>query len=174
MSIPESVETFIDQSPISLVARTTGPMSLTEIKTFYEKDISPKVKNKRFGRICLGALMFAQDYIWEGHEIVQDYPDLEASWWHAYMHRMEGDYGNSAYWYRRVGTPSEYTSFFDEVKELELDSVVSQIQDASSWDPYEFNGLISKFENSNTDSLRAVHEREFKFLFSQSYRKAVN
>ena len=174
MNIPQSISQFINQSPVSIVAAEGGPLSLSEIQKFYDDELVPLVKNKRYGRICLAALMFAQDYIWEGHEIVQDYPELEASWWHAFMHRMEGDYGNSAYWYRRVGEPAEYVGFFEAVKKLELDSGISSIQDASSWDPFVFNGLIDRYRNTSEESLKKVHELEFNFLFGLCLNKAVS
>ena len=174
MNLPESIEKFIDESPVSLVASQGGPMPLAEIEKFYEKEIASKAVNKKFARLCLAGLMFAQDYIWEGHEIVQDYPELEASWWHAYMHRMEGDYGNSAYWYRRVGDSETVSGFFSLVQDLDLDDRVSSIQKRRSWDPCEFNGFISKYKQSHEESLRKVHRLEFKFLFSICLKKALN
>ena len=42
---------------------------------------------------------------WEAaHQIVQAYEDdTTASWIHAVLHKIEGDLGNSRYWYRRAG-----------------------------------------------------------------------
>jgi hypothetical protein len=41
---------------------------------------------------------------WDGaHAIVQDDPSPDAAWVHAHLHRVEGDLGNTAYWYRRAG-----------------------------------------------------------------------
>ena len=38
------------------------------------------------------------------HEIVQQYDtDTTAAWIHAVLHKIEGDDGNSRYWYRRAG-----------------------------------------------------------------------
>jgi len=38
------------------------------------------------------------------HEIVQQYEsDATASWIHAVIHKLEGDLGNSRYWYRHAG-----------------------------------------------------------------------
>lgn len=38
------------------------------------------------------------------HAIVQDYEaDRTAAWIHAVLHKIEGDSGNSGYWYRRAG-----------------------------------------------------------------------
>jgi hypothetical protein len=37
------------------------------------------------------------------HEIVQAEGGAEAAWVHAWLHRIEGDAANAAYWYRRAG-----------------------------------------------------------------------
>ena len=38
------------------------------------------------------------------HELVQQYDgDATAAWIHAVLHKMEGDLGNSRYWYSRAG-----------------------------------------------------------------------
>ncbi len=50
----------------------------------------------------------------EAHRIVQDINSAEAAWIHAYLHRVEGDLGNAAYWYRRAGRPECRTSLKDE------------------------------------------------------------
>jgi hypothetical protein len=42
---------------------------------------------------------------WEAaHSVVQEYEgDATAAWIHAVLHKMEGDLGNSRYWYRIAG-----------------------------------------------------------------------
>ena len=43
---------------------------------------------------------------WEdAHSIAQDDESREAAWIHAWLHRMEGDSSNAAYWYRRAQRP---------------------------------------------------------------------
>lgn len=37
------------------------------------------------------------------HRIAQKEPGKDGSWVHAYLHRVEGDMGNAAYWYRSAG-----------------------------------------------------------------------
>lgn len=39
------------------------------------------------------------------HELVQHEVDVRAAWIHAHLHRVEGDLGNAAYWYRIAGRP---------------------------------------------------------------------
>jgi len=54
----------------------------------------------------LTALWWAAKGDWDkAHAIAQDDPSAEASWVHAYLHRVEGDLGNASYWYRRAGQP---------------------------------------------------------------------
>ena len=47
---------------------------------------------------------------WEAaHGIVQQYEsDNNAAWIHAVLHKIEGDSGNSHYWYRRAGKPEHF------------------------------------------------------------------
>ena len=110
MSLPEKIKSFVDSAPISLVAQEGGPLSVQEIRNFYETEVAAKVSDEKYGELLYAGLLMAQDYIWEAHEIVQDFSEQEASWWHAFMHRMEGDYGNAAYWYRRVGDCKHFVS----------------------------------------------------------------
>lgn len=52
------------------------------------------------------ALWLAAKDDWDGaHTIVQDDESADAAWVHAYLHRVEGDQSNAAYWYKRAGQP---------------------------------------------------------------------
>ena len=54
----------------------------------------------------LRALWFGLRGEWEAaHEIVQADEGADAAWVHAWLHRVEGDAPNAAYWYRRAGKP---------------------------------------------------------------------
>jgi len=52
---------------------------------------------------CRAGLWLAFDFLDESHAISQDLETAEGSYWHAIMHRREGDFWNSKYWLRRVG-----------------------------------------------------------------------
>jgi len=50
--------------------------------------------------VYLKALWYDAKGNWdEAHQIIQDVPDKNASWIHAYLHRKEGDITNADYWY---------------------------------------------------------------------------
>jgi hypothetical protein len=53
----------------------------------------------------LNAIELALKGEWDGaHGLVQNHEeDATAAWIHAVLHKIEGDTGNSRYWYRRAG-----------------------------------------------------------------------
>lgn len=56
---------------------------------------------------------------WEkAHNIAQDNSSADGSWVHAYLHRVEGDHGNAAYWYRRAGRPVPRVSLQEEWEQI--------------------------------------------------------
>lgn len=52
------------------------------------------------------------------HDLLQDEDSADGAWVHAYLHRVEGDAGNAAYWYRRAGKPVSNHSLADEWNSL--------------------------------------------------------
>ncbi len=67
----------------------------------------------------LVALWYADKGSWHrAHEIVQDDESADAAWVHAYLHRVEGDLSNAAYWYRRANKPVAEASLDEEWQEI--------------------------------------------------------
>jgi hypothetical protein len=54
----------------------------------------------------------------EAHRLVQPFSDELSCLIHAYVHRVEGDLENAAYWYRRAGTTMPSTSLEDALSQL--------------------------------------------------------
>ena len=54
----------------------------------------------------------------KAHELIQDLPDKNASWIHAYLHRKEGDLFNADYWYSKAGIRRPSLSLEEEWKQL--------------------------------------------------------
>ena len=52
---------------------------------------------------ALAALWWAGNSNWDkAHQIVMDGSGTDCAWVHAYLHRVEGDRDNAAYWYRQA------------------------------------------------------------------------
>jgi hypothetical protein len=51
--------------------------------------------------VALGALWLWHDFLDQAHQIAQQNESAEGSWLHAIVHRREGDFSNSKYWYAR-------------------------------------------------------------------------
>lgn len=63
----------------------------------------------------LAALWWAGKGEWDrAHALVQEEPDADAAWVHAYLHRAEGDAENAAYWYRQARRPTADASLDEE------------------------------------------------------------
>ena len=55
--------------------------------------------------VALESLWHAGKEDWESaHQLVNDLESADAMLVHAYLHRIEPDLSNAAYWYRRAGT----------------------------------------------------------------------
>jgi hypothetical protein len=60
----------------------------------------PAVDNEA-ARAVLAGLWLWHDCLHESHEISQELASPTGSFWHAILHRREGDFWNSKYWYAR-------------------------------------------------------------------------
>ena len=50
----------------------------------------------------------------DAHDLAQDLGSKLGDWIHALLHLIEGDLGNSAYWYSRAGQPQPKQTQIDE------------------------------------------------------------
>jgi hypothetical protein len=65
--------------------------------------------------LALQALWYDAKGDWDAaHRAAQAQDDRAGAWVHAYLHRVEGDPGNAAYWYRRAGRPVSTQALPDE------------------------------------------------------------
>ena len=73
----------------------------------------------------LQALWWAKKGDWErAHDLAQDANSRHGDWIHAYLHRVEGDPNNAAYWYARAKEPFFQGDLEDEWKHL-LENLIS-------------------------------------------------
>jgi hypothetical protein len=76
-------------------------MSLAE----FERSLGAKAPPRGLAA-AVTALWWARNDAWDkAHKIVMDESGRDAAWVHAYLHRLEGDAKNAAYWYRQARRP---------------------------------------------------------------------
>ena len=74
-----------------------GPVA-TELVSLLKKS------NWKLPPLAISGLWLLAGDLDRSHTLSQDDSSAAGSFWHAIMHRREGDYSNAAYWFRRVGS----------------------------------------------------------------------
>ncbi len=104
-------------------------------------------------RACLAGLWLRFDFLDESHKISQGIETPTGSFWHAIMHRREGDFANSKYWWRRVGK-----------------------HPALIGDPFAFVDAVEACVirgQGDAATLEVLQEREWRSLFDFCFRNAL-
>ena len=70
----------------------------------YNAALTPEIENSGVSGLAKIGLHLLNDDLEASHVLAQAHEgEPLADYWHAIIHRREGDYGNSRYWFGRVG-----------------------------------------------------------------------
>jgi hypothetical protein len=98
----------------------------------------------------------------EAHTIAQDVDTAEGSYWHAIVHRQEPDAGNSAYWFRKVGTHPVFPALRER-------AAAAGIESGPHWDPFTFIDICEQARRAPGSELEKkaleVQLAEWQLLF---------
>jgi hypothetical protein len=137
------------------------------------------VRRPDLARCCLAALWLHHDYLDESHALSQDIAGPEGSYWHALMHRREPDYGNAAYWFRRVGRHPIFAPLARRAAELTLQAGSPPgsafLADQPAWDPFAFINLCEIAAGGDADCAllcRRIQRAEWDLLFAWCFEQA--
>ncbi len=141
---------------------------------------SETVRDRSMAACCLAGLWLYHDYLEESHQISQAISSSTGSYWHGIMHRREPDFGNSAYWFRRVGTHSVFEPLCQAAAEIaqktDLDSSAQFLVKQSQWNPFAFIDLCEgayRKRNDHEMLCRQIQQKEWELLFQYCYRQAI-
>lgn len=168
---PAITELLAIDHPVSLDAGSPNRAAGDRLRTLDARSLFAPlpVRDADRARACLSGLWLRFDFLDESHRISQELHDAEGSFWHAIMHRREGDFGNSKYWWRRVGSHAVFGPLGEEGKRLGLFA-------SATWDP---NAFVDRVEEHVTrgrgdaEVLRALQDREWHLLFEYCLKRAV-
>ena len=69
--------------------------------------------------LALQSLWWMEKGDWEwAHGLIDDANGADECWVHAHLHRVEGDFGNAGYWYRRAQRPASRSALEAERDEI--------------------------------------------------------
>lgn len=90
-------------------------------------------------------LLLLNDDLHASHDIAQHIKTSTGSFWHAIMHRREGDAGNANYWWRLAGEHPAFEPLFEnaskylqERKEDEALAFATKMRQEGKWSPVDF------------------------------------
>jgi hypothetical protein len=122
-----------------------------------------KVVDPEMARCCVSGAWLICDYLDESHTISQGIDSPSGSFWHAIMHRREGDFSNAKYWLRRVGSHVVYDR-------------LSKATGQKSWDAFAFVDQCEQAVRSgagDVERLRKLQQQEWEELFDYCYDGAI-
>lgn len=102
--------------------------------------------------LVLSGLWLYVDDLDRSHTLSQNIHTSTGSYWHAIMHRREGDFWNSKYWFRKVGEHP----------------VIGLL----GYDPFDFVDRCEADKGKNTLELLELQRKEWRTLFDWSLKEA--
>ena len=142
--------------------------------------ISGTVAKMDEAKSLLSGLWLYFDWLDESHRISQSIETSTGSFWHAIMHRREGDFSNSKYWYARCAGHSSMQTLASNaprvINSMPADKSLLRII-ASGWNPNGFVDLVEQVHESPQDPRHAaavaLQKLEWQILFEACTRAAA-
>ena len=142
--------------------------------------ISKPITQMDDARAALSGLWLWHGALAESHAISQDLTSPTGCFWHAIMHRLEGDFSNAKYWYRRCDTHHVQKMMGSIASSLAGDLASDrQVAHALSggWNPLGFVDLVQAVHHKPQDPRYELAVRlqraEWIGLFNYCIRQAV-
>ncbi|MDF2439229.1 MAG: hypothetical protein JWN98_213 [Abditibacteriota bacterium] len=135
----------------------------------------PKVLSTQQKQLLRAGLLVWNDDIDAAHPIVQDIEDATGSFWHAIIHRREGDASNANYWWRRTGNHPAFPQVLHAVQSTlgnERESCardfLALLNREGHWQPREFveRCELARKQNHPDEWLRRVQLAEIESLLN--------
>lgn len=156
----------LDLRPFPLVlTRSAGEGVPNELE---RKSASHLFPSARYPQEALSGLLLRLNCWEKSHQASQDLGTAEGSYWHGIAHRLEPDYGNAGYWFRRVGEHP----IFAPLHSLAADVLAEHRagwQLKASWDPFLFIRWCEE-ATASRDTVKqsaaiAIQKAEWELLF---------
>jgi hypothetical protein len=172
---PLAAELLAEEEDLLLRLRPAEPGSpdaLRRIREAKDHELTggAVLADPTYPRLVRAGLLYAYDAIDESHRIVQEIASSQASYWHGMLHRREGDFENSRYWFRRTGRLGVFPEM--HARAAEVSPLMGRQAD---WDPYVLVGQCEQARfggDVDRKDLVALQRIEFEVMFDFLWRDA--
>jgi hypothetical protein len=172
----------IENSYRRLVVRDEGNAEAKKLLSSAtpKQTLSGLVRSEDDANAMLAGLWLWHDWLDESHHISQSLHSATGSFWHAIMHRREGDFSNSQYWYARLQGHPVLQQMANQVGQilhsLPADKTLLRLM-SGGWNPNAFVDLVESIEQDDRNPKHAaaisLQQLEWRLLFDHCTRSAA-
>ncbi|NEW08743.1 hypothetical protein GK047_22365 [Paenibacillus sp. SYP-B3998] len=147
------------------------------------------IDQESYGMAIKAGLFLLNESLDKSHDIAQEITNTSGSYWHALMHRMEGDYSNAKYWFNDVGHHPIYSSLIQCVRniltvkdlaDLDNEALRSKLEvliTSPVWNPCVFIDAVelqvSDVQNAAVEKwLQQIQRYEMQLLLQYCYEQS--
>jgi hypothetical protein len=165
-----------------LVARAGDPQAMRLLSSATPQALlSGPVADIDDASALLSALWLWHDHLEESHRISQSLENKTGSFWHAIMHRREGDFSNARYWYARCAghpvLPAIAASAAGLLNPLPAEKLYLRLTAGGQWNGSAFVDLVEQAHRAADHPQRALavslQQLEWRLLFDHCTRAAA-
>ena len=155
------------------------PRGNDEILTLLSETDWCRVLRLRSDRLVRVGAFWLFGFLDEAHYLAQQESSPEGAYWHALIHRSEGDFRNSLYWFNRVGAHPLYKILQVQAKQVTKGPRSAAqwrgLLECGEWSPRQFVALCERTMKSGSgplEILQQVAQLEYNLLMEFILSKA--
>jgi hypothetical protein len=154
-----------------------GPRAGVQAQVALEEQLQPLLQGSGVSAerqdLIRALILLWHDHLDASHVLAQNVEGADGAFVHGIIHRREPDFGNAAYWFRKVGRHPAFGEIASQAAALlEAGShrdLAGKLVHNREWDPFAFIDACEKASTSsdrNQSPLREVQRIEFNALLN--------